>query len=184
MTCREDRNSLRYLLLIAVATPLVTGCGGGTEDAGATARAESDAPPARQEASADFVLCPAFETVAGDVAAALGFELDAERGVQATPRECFVRGTEAEFVSIALAPAIIQSVTMQASGYEGSVAAAPELGATAVYIDAPLQPHVIFELDGRVLDLGAELSMSAPDRERMIEAALLTRDALVAANGG
>jgi hypothetical protein len=191
MRRRESRNARHSYLVVAAAPLLLIGCGSGTDDAATDTAGESTAPatrtpaaPAQQTTTSEFVLCPAFETVAADLAELLGFELDADRGVQSSPRECFVRGTQAEFVSLALAPAFIQSVTMQASGYEGSASAAPELGATALWIDAPLQPHVIFELDDRILDLGVELSMDAPDRTRVIEAAALTRDALIAANGG
>lgn len=170
-----------------VATLCVTGvlpaCGGDAGDTETASAARS--PGASEVARADFVLCPAIERIAEELADRAGFQLDVERGVQALAGECFVRGEESEFVSVALAPAIMSSVAMQASGYEGDQAAVPAFGEDAVMVRNPVQPHVIFELLGQIIDIGVEGSPGmTPETGTVVSAATAVRDALLAANGG
>lgn len=164
-------------------------CGGG--DAGADAG--TDAPPASEsEAPASetpsgdfdresFVLCPALEPHREELASILGFEQDAERDLAGLGSECILRGTDHGFVSVALPPAVIRSVSMHVDGFDAETSPAPELGPEAVFVDATLQPHVVFMLGPLIIDVGAE-SRETPSRETMIELATRVREILAEAN--
>jgi len=190
-TRRIDRSPLTLL----VAACLFASCGraGGDASASAEAGGSSAAPgsaPATASsgesiARADFVMCPALEPVASQLAGIVGFPMDEERGVEALAGECFVRSEEAGFLSAALAPAFVRSIDMQAQGYEGHTEPAPSLGDGAVIVHDALQPHVIFPLRDNIIDVGAESDgTEAPDDATMLRLATAVRDALAAANGG
>jgi hypothetical protein len=176
------------LLAIALAATLVISCGGARERD--EARTTDESQPTAQGsgggsvARADFVLCPAIEGIADDLASIIGFKRDMDRPVKSMTGECFVRGRPVGFVSVALAPAVIQSVAMQASGYEAQATPASDLGEGAVLIQDRMQPHVIFTMLGQVIDVGAELEQGTPNTAAMIEAAKRVREALATANGG
>ncbi len=184
------RAILKLWLLVGVgaAMALSVSCGGDTADSesgSAETASATRSSGGRDVARADFVLCPSIESIAADLAGIVGFQLDEDRGVQAMVGECFVRGEESEFVSVALAPAIMSSVAMQASGYEGNQAAVPAFGEEAVMIRDPVQPHLIFELLGQIIDVGVEgPAGTTPDIGTLIRVATAVRDALLAANGG
>jgi hypothetical protein len=178
---------LRPLIGIAISVVYLSSCGGGDRSEAAPGGEGAAASQAAEEgtvAREDFVLCPAIEGIADSLASLVGFSMDAERGVQQMVNECFIRGEDAAFVGIQLAPAIVPSVDMQASGYDAESTPAPDLGREAVFIGDQLQPHVIFRLMGHIIDVGIEQSMGSPDEATMIEAGKLIRDALSAANGG
>ncbi len=181
-------SKLGLVVGLSAATGLLVSCGGDaadSESASVETASATRSPGGREVARADFVLCPAIESIAADLAGIVGFQLDEDRGVQAMVGECFVRGEESEFVSVALAPAIMSSVGMQASGYEGSQAAVPAFGEDAVMIRDPVQPHLIFELLGQIIDVGVEgPAGTTPDTGTVIRVATAARDALLAANGG
>ncbi len=182
-------SKLGVLVVLSTATGLVVSCGGDADSESAPA-AEASTPGAAAGsggavARADFVLCPAIEGIAEELAQTAGFRMDVDRGVQELVGECFIRGEEAEFVSVALAPAFMSSVSMQAAGYEGNQAAVPALGADAVLIQDPLQPHVIFPLLGQIIDVGVEgYGATTPSTASVMAVATAVRDALRAANGG
>lgn len=190
-TRRIDRSPLTPL----VAAFVLASCGGAGDQGSAAAEADgSTAVPAAMPAAApassggsiaraDFVMCPALEPVAADLAGIVGFPMDRERGVEAMAGECFVRSEEAGFLSAALAPAFVRSIDMQAEGYEGHAEPAPGLGDGALIVHDALQPHVIFQLRGNIIDVGAESDgTEAPDDGTMLRLATAVRDALAAAN--
>jgi len=186
----ERRSGRRYA---AMGAALVLACGGpdGSDPPGGGATPGSGAPATAAQpaaaastaddriARADFVLCPAIEPIGEELAAMAGFRMDPERGVEVVAGECFVRGDG--FLRVALAPAIMQSVAMQASGYDGAQSPLPQLGPQAVLIDAP-QPHVVFELRGQIVDVGVEAPGAG--RETVVELAERVREALTNANAG
>lgn len=155
--------------------------GAAADRSGASGTAASGEAP---EASGNaFVLCPAVEEIADDLASLAGFELDRSRSIAAGARECFVRGDGGAFVMVALAPDAVPSVAEHASGYPGRATPAPELGESAVAVEDATQPHVVFELDGHIVDVGIENFDDPADRPRVIEAGRMVRQALGRANG-
>lgn len=189
---RIDRSPLTLL----VAAFFLASCGGAGDQGSASAEADGSATPARAPAAAppssggsidraDFVMCPALEPVAPDLAGIIGFPMDEARGVEAMAGECTIHSEEYGFVSAQLAPAFVRSIDMQAEGYEGHTEPAPGLGDGALIVHDAMQPHVIFPLRGNIIDVGAESDgTEAPDDGTMLRLATAVRDALAAANGG
>lgn len=190
MARRSGFGTSSRCLAVAAMTALLASCGGGADadasgDAGGEDAASAPATPAGGEvARRDFVLCPAIEGIAEDLAALADFQIDATRGVEAMAGECHVRGQDAAFVQVILAPAIVPSVAMQASGYDTPAVAAPELGEQAVVVEDPVQPRAIFRVRGQIIDVGIENSGHPPDAATIRQAGSMVRDALEKANGG
>lgn len=163
-------------------------CGGG--DAGsADVPAGQTADQATENTTAgggeysreSFVLCEAIEGHREELAGIVGFEPDLEREIQGVGAQCSVRGTDFGFVSLEVPPAIMSSIAMYARGFDGETNPVPALGEDAVFVDAGLQPHIVFELGGLIIDVGAEAG-GTPSRETMIDLATRIRDLLVEAN--
>ena len=195
MADRDRRTMDRSIALLTMAG-LLASCGGASDDAATARTTDGAAPPASAPvaapgsadgtiARADFVMCPALEPIAADLAAIVGFAMDRERGLERLAGECFVRSEDSGFVSAAVAPAFVRSTAMQAEGYEGRAEPATGPGDGALIVRDALQPHVIFELRGNIIDVGAEADgTGAPDDATMLRLATAVRDALLAANGG
>lgn len=179
-------NEIRFLASMVVLVALVQSC------AGEQSASDDEPQIAQNPASAgdvvargDYVLCPAIEGIADDLAARVGFQRDPERSIAGIGAECFVRAMDFGWIRVAIPPAMIRTIGMQAEGYESPSSPAPELGENAVFVNAQLQPHVIFELLGQIIDVGVEhAGTGAPDRATVIAVAEMVRDALRGANSG
>ena len=181
-----EREPMTKRTLYFCLTALLAACGGGsgggdvpadeTRSAATTSRDAAD-----QYSRASFVLCEPIEEHRQELAGIVGIEPDLERAVQGSGARCVVHGTDRGFMSIEIAPAVTPSIAVHAEGYEGTKTPVPSLGASAVFVDASLQPHVIFELGNLILDVGAE-SSEAPGRDAMVQLATRVRAILVAAN--
>jgi hypothetical protein len=170
--------------LVAVLLPSCGGGGGTGEDAPPVEAAGSQPEGRGTVARADFVLCPAVEKIADDLASLAGFTRDTDQQIQGPGSECVVRGEQNGRITIAMPPAIIQSIAMHAGGYDAEPSPVPELGPDAVYLAVRTQPHVVFPLLGHIIDVGAEGAIDPPDQATMVALAKLVRDTLLAANGG
>lgn len=182
--------SLAMLLLLGGS--VVASCGGEqvqeTDAAEAVAAPEAampEQPPAQGGTAGynreSFVLCPVIEEHKNELASIVGFTADSDRSVETFRFECNIHGESGSLVKVQLAPAFTSSIAMHASGYEDPSSAAPELGNDALYVDAPMQPHVIFHMGDLIIDVGAE-ALDAPNRATMIELAERVRDLLTEAN--
>lgn len=163
-------------------------CGGGdapgeqAQTPGSAAQSSDASATAAGEYSREsFVLCPAFEPYREELASIVGFEQDPERDLSVLSGECIVHGADAGFARVTLAPAVMPSVSMYVEGFDAPVGPAPELGPEARFVDAPLQPHVVFTMGRLILDVDAE-NIETPSRDTMIELATRVREILVQAN--
>lgn len=174
---------------IAAMAVVLISCGGGdsAEESAALGErdtAASEASPAGESGGFDresFVLCPALEGHREEIASIVGFEPDPERALSAITGECIVHAEEIGFARVSLAPAIVPSIAMYAEGFDAEAKPAPELGSNAVFIDAPMQPHVVFSMGSLIIDVDAE-NIEKPSRETMIELATRVREILMQAN--
>lgn len=179
----------RQISWIAGMTVILWSCGGG--DAG-----EESAPPVERQAAMSeapamsesggftresFVLCPTLEGHREELASIVGFEPDLERELSAIPGECIVHAEDIGFARVTLPPAAMRSIAMYVGGFDAEASPAPELGSDAVFIDASMQPHVVFSMGPLIIDVDAE-SIDTPSRETMIELARRVREILTAAN--
>ncbi len=193
--------SLRRILVLFVLTLIATAlvaCNGESSSPDTSGNAEQAATEARgPQASAEpepappagaifdrktFVLCPVLEEHKSELASIVGFEADPDRQVATFQFECNIHGTDSGFVKVEIAPAIESSIAMRVTGYEDPVSAAPELGHDALYIDAGMQPHVVFSIRNLIIDVGAEDSLQPPSRATMVKLASRVRDLLLEAN--
>lgn len=175
-------------LWVSLAAMAAWGCGGGDSpdgdvraDQARTTAQSGERSGTDQYSRETFLLCQPIEEHREELAAIVGFEPDLEREVQGIGAKCFVRSTDLGFVSVELPPAITRSIAMHARSFGEETNPVPELGEDALFVDAGLQPHVIFGLSGLMIDVGAE-ALERPSRETMIELAIRIRDLLEEAN--
>lgn len=177
---------MTWIVMLGVA---LWSCGGGEageESAPAAERqtAASEAPTTESGGFTrdSFILCPALEDHQEELAGIVGFERDAERGLQVLGNECIVRGEDAGFARVTLVPAFTRrSIQMYIGGFDAETSPAAELGPDALFVHSNLQPHVVFPMGELIIDVEAE-NLEAPSRETMIELARRVREILTEAN--
>lgn len=182
MTRRAADTGGVWLLMVAMA--LIWGCGETVQSTPPTSAAttpDSAQAPRDSYQRASFVLCPALESHRAELASIVGFEHNPDRALRGIGAECIIRGRDFGWLKISLPPAVIRSIPMYVRGYDTEVSPVPELGDGAAFVDASLQPHVVFQMGGLIIDVGAE-SVETPGRESMIELALRVREILRKAN--
>jgi hypothetical protein len=154
----------------AATGPATAGVGDGT-----SMPAESDSPIGLTREV--FSRCTGIEEHRAELASIVGFQHDPERSVAGVGASCFVRGRGGDFLRVALAPAMAPSVEMVAKGYDAETSPLPEVAPSAVFVDDGFQPHVVFSLDGLIIDIDAE-NVETPSRETMVRLANRVREIL------
>lgn len=181
--CHADSNLLTSMvapvLLLALAA-----CGsseselGSAETAAASEESAARAVDGESRDVATVAVCDLVLPGQTELLAAFGSTDPLKEAGGITSSECRFNLGRVGFLKVERAPAIMPSVAAWASSYDAASSPAPEVGSEAVYIEDPLQPHVVFAYGGRIWDVGGEYGEGSPPRDALVETALLVRKLL------
>lgn len=180
MRSRDAHLELATSAVAAFLFLTLPACGSPETDAAPEASSRETAAVSGRESSspAAAAVCDLVLPAQSELLAAFGSSDPVQEAGGIVSSECRFNLGRAGFLKVERAPAATPSVAAWASSHDAQSSPAPEVGRDAVFVDDPLQPHVVFAYGDRVWDVGGEYDEGTPPRDALIRTARIVQGLL------